>query len=542
MVKTLMVRNRTRRDSAISWVAERLHRRSGPIFVSAAFLCLGLIYFFVWGTVGQHTQSLWISPQDLWITYFASSQLAHGHFGDIYQSKVSFVEFPGILIALAPLGALSNVFHTTVLEVTRNGTLPAQGISLRAANIPFLNAQEFHFGGTTYVSHPQWVAWVDPYALLLSCTALFACDALAERLQVPRPRRMVLCLAEAVLLWNVTVWWGHPEDAVAVALAIYALIFVLDGRFVGAGWLFGAAVVFQPLVLLMLPVLLAKAGRRHGVGFALRSMVPAAVLLAVPLIASPRNTLRALFDQPSSPNVNHATPWTALSPSLGGHGAGLTVAAGPVRVLAILLAVGLGVWVYRQWLDRPELLAWACALALALRSYTESVMTDYYAWAALAVALVVAARGSRWRFEISIFLAVATTIVAQWKLGWLPWWVIQVAGLTGLIVAASQPKPLAVPKLRAEPAHAGIGAARLGSGSAAAKKAAGRRGSQPSSVANRGQPGTNKAKAGKAGASTTKKASTAKNNRANRARTAAGGRGHPEAGGRKPGAPQPNKP
>ena len=282
-----MVGNRARRHSGFSWLAERLHRRSGPIFVSAAFFCLGLIYFFVWGTVGQHTQSLWISPQDLWITYFASSQLAHGHFGDIYQSKVSFVEFPGILIALAPLGALSNVFHTTVLEVTRNGTLPAQGISLRAANIPFLNAQEFHFGGTTYVSHPQWVAWVDPYALLLSCTALFACDALAERLQVPRPRRIVLCLAEAALLWNVTVWWGHPEDAVAVALAVYALIFVLDHRFAGAGWLFGAAVVFQPLVLLMLPVLLAKADRRHGIGFALRSVIPAGVLLAVPLIASP---------------------------------------------------------------------------------------------------------------------------------------------------------------------------------------------------------------------------------------------------------------
>jgi hypothetical protein len=273
-------------------VAGRLGRSRGLIFVSAGFVCRGLLYLFVWGTVGRGTQSLWISPQGLWITYFASSQLAHGHIGDIYQSNVSFVEFPGILLSLAPLGALSNVFHTTVLEVTRNGTLPAQGISLHAANIPFLNAQDFHFSGTTHVSHPQWVEWVGPYALLLSCSALFAYDALAERLQVPRPRRLALCVAEAVLLWNVTVWWGHPEDAVAVALAIYALIFVLDERFVGAGWLFGAAVVFQPLVLLMLPVLLAKAGRRYGIGFALRSVIPAAVLLAVPLIASFRVTLR----------------------------------------------------------------------------------------------------------------------------------------------------------------------------------------------------------------------------------------------------------
>jgi hypothetical protein len=532
-----MVGNRTRRHSGFSWLAERVHRRSGPIFVSAAFFCLGLIYFFVWGTVGQHTQSLWISPQDLWITYFASSQLAHGHFGDIYQSKVSFVEFPGILIALAPFGALSNVFHTTVLEVTRNGALPAQGISLRAANIPFLNAQEFHFGATTYVSHPQWVAWIDPYALLLSCTALFACDALAERLQVPRPRRIALCLAEAALLWNVTVWWGHPEDAVAVALAVYALIFVLDGRFAGAGWLFGAAVVFQPLVLLMLPILLAKAGRRHGIWFVLRSVIPAGVLLAVPLIASPANTLRALLDQPSSPNVNHATPWTAVSPNLGGHGPGLTVAAGPVRVLAILLAIGLGVWVFRRWRERPELLVWACALALALRSYTESVMTDYYAWAALAVALVVAARASRLRFDLAIALAIATTVLAQWKLGWFPWWLIQVAGLTGLLIVASQPKPLAVPKPRAGPAQSGSRGASSGRPvSAAAKKPAGKSSRQPTPVPNRGQPGTTAAKA------SAKKASTAKSNKASRSRTTAGANGHSEAKtGLTREAPQPKK-
>ncbi len=366
------------------------------------------------------------------------------------------------------------------------GCCRRKGFLCRAANIPFLNAQEFHFGNTTYVSHPQWVTWVDPYALILSCTALFACDALAERLQVPRSQRVVLCLAEAVLLWNVTVWWGHPEDAVAVALAIYALVFILEGRFAGGGWLFGAAVVFQPLVLLMLPILLAKAGRRHGIGFAFRTVVPAGVLLAVPLIASPTNTLRALLDQPSSPNVNHATPWTAVSPSLGGHGPNLTVAAGPVRVLAILLAIGLGVWVYRRWRERPELIAWACALALALRSYTESVMTDYYAWAALAVALVVAARTSRFRFHLAIALAIATTVLAQWKLGWFPWWLIQVAGLTGLLIVASQPKPLVLAKPRPTPGRTRSSVAVGGrSGPGSPKNSGARRQGSPSSAQSR---------------------------------------------------------
>ncbi len=320
--------------------------------------------------------------------------------------------------------------------------MPALHFAASAPNIPFLNAEEFHFQGNVYVSHPQWVAAVDPYVLMLSCTALFACDALAERLQVSRQRRVVLSVVEAVLLWNVVVWWGHPEDAVAVAFAVYALIFALDKRFVGAGWLFGAAVVFQPLVLLMLPVLLAMAGRRSGLGMAIRSLLPAAALLLVPLIANFRATLHTLVDQPSSPNFDHATPWTALSPNLGGQGQLLKVAAGPVRIVAVLLAVGLGVWVFKRWLGRPELLAWACVLALALRSYTESVMTDYYAWAALAVGVVVAGRCSRIRFGVAIVLALATSLLAQWKLGWLPWWSIQIAGLTALLAVCSQPKPM----------------------------------------------------------------------------------------------------
>ena len=441
------------------WV-QRMDRRIWPLGVSVAFVILGLAYFFRWGSVGQHTPSVWISPTDLWFTYFASSQLAHGHFGSIYNSSANFVEFPGILIALAPLGALSNAFHTPLFEVTKTQTVPALHFAASAPNIPFLNAQEFHFQGNVYVSHPQWVAAVDPYVLLLSCTALFACDALAERLQITRQRRAVLSVVEAALLWNVTVWWGHPEDAVAVALAVYALVFALDKRFVGAGWLFGAAVAFQPLVLLMLPVLLAMAGRRSGPGMAIRSLVPTAALLLVPLIANFQVTFHTLVDQPSSPNFDHATPWTALSPNLGGHGNLLKVAAGPVRILAILLAVALGIWVFRRWLKRPEMLAWACVLALALRSYTESVMTDYYAWAALAVGVIVAGRCSRLRFGIAIVLALATTLLAQWKLGWLPWWSIQVAGLTALLVVCSQPEPLALAatKQSGRPARSGSGA------------------------------------------------------------------------------------
>ena len=423
-------------------VTEPFQRRIWPFLVSITYIVLAETYFFRWAPVVQHIPSSWTMPYDYAYTYLAASQLAHGHFGSIYNSHVGIVGFPGIVIAMAPLGALSNVFHTTLLEVVGNHVYVVQHYSAHFSSIPFLTPGWLVVGGKFLVADPQWSIAVCSYALLLGCTALFACDALARRLQVSQSRRAILSFVEAVLLWNVTVLWGHPEDSVAVALAIYALIFALDGRFVGAGWLFGVAVAFQPLVLLMLPVLLAMAGRRSGLGVALRSILPAAVLVIVPLIANFSVTYDALAKQPNYPNRDHATPWTAFSPHLGGHGLDLAVAGGPGRVVAILLAVFVGIWVANRWRERPELLVFVCALVFAFRSYTESVMDAYYPWAALAVGVVVAARCSRWRFSLAIALAIAATIIAQWNLGWLPWWTIQIGALTAFLVVVAQPKPL----------------------------------------------------------------------------------------------------
>ena len=414
----------------------RVGRRSWPIGVAIFYVALGLLYCFRWDSVVLHIPSCWVWPNDLWGSYRASSNMAHGHFGSIYT--FGFLEFPGILVALAPFGALSGVLHTSFLQIaTANRLPPAYPQSFVGPGL--VGSPVYHSSAGYFVVHPQWLLLVAPYALILSSIALFAFDALAERLQISRPRRAVLCVAEAVLLWNMTVRWGHPEDAVAIALAVYALIFALDGRFVGAGWLIGAALAFQPLVLLMLPPLLAFAGRRNVLGMAIRSVLPAGVLIAAPLIANFRATVHALVDQPSSPSLNHATPWTALSPNVGG---GL-VAAGPIRILGLVLAGGIGIWIYRRSVTRPGLIVWSCALGLALRPYTESVMTAYYPWAALAVGLVVAAQFGR-RFGVAVVVAIATTVLAEQHLGWLPWWTIQIAGVTGLIFVAAPPKPLAL--------------------------------------------------------------------------------------------------
>jgi len=175
------------------------------------------------------------------------------------------------------------------------------------------------------------------------------------------------------------------------------------------------------------------------VGLVIRGVVPVAAITVAPLIAAWHDTTHALATQPSRPDFgnNYRTPWTFLAPKLA-HG---TVGAGPLRSAVLVLAAGVGWW-SKRWRERPEMIAWAVALALALRIYLETVMTPYYIWPALAVGLVVAARGSLNRFGIAIVFAILTTVIAQWRLGWFPWWIMEVAGVTGLLVVASRPEPI----------------------------------------------------------------------------------------------------
>ena len=382
----------------------RLRRRAWPLAVTVAFVVTGMAYSLFWAPVVRH-HPYWIDPGDLWATYRSAHYVGWGDLGGVYGAGTGLVTFPGILLLLAPVAMLTGALGLTE-------TFPK------------------------FLAHPTAWLVLGPYEFLLSAVALFACDALAERLGVGRGRRVALCVAEAIVLWNVSVMWGHPEDAVAVGLALYAFVFALDGRWTGAGWLFGAALATQPLVLLMFPVLLALGGRRQVVGLASRAVFPAVALVLTPLISQFHATTHALLDQPNYPGLDHATPWTALAPVLGGRGNSLVVAAGPGRVVALVMACALGWWA-RRWRHEPALIVWAAAAALALRCFTESVMVDFYVWPALAVGLAAAACVGRWRLAAATAAAVFTTAAAQWRLGWLPWWALVTAGLVVVLAVGT---------------------------------------------------------------------------------------------------------
>ena len=155
---------------------KRLKRRKWPILLSFAYVLLGLLYCFRWGSIVQHVPSLWLIPKDLPHTYYAATALAHGHFGAIYQPGVAFLSYPGILIAFAGLGALSNVFGGSIVEIRLNDQLLAHPQVFHVNNVnSLLLAKSPGFSyGREYVLHATIFTALIPTALVVSCVALFA--------------------------------------------------------------------------------------------------------------------------------------------------------------------------------------------------------------------------------------------------------------------------------------------------------------------------------------------------------------------------------
>jgi hypothetical protein len=395
------------------WVSRRMF----PLAGSAGLLLVGM-FSTTWGP-SLLGRTEWALPYDLWGTLIATTRLAHGDIGGVYAPGTGLISLPGAAVILLPCAAL----------------ISALGLSLAIPGPHNL--------------HPAVWLLAGPYQIALCCVTLFAADALAERLGVGLAKRGLLAAASAGILWSVSARWGHPEDAVAVGLLLYAAAAQSRGAAGRAGWLAGAAVCVQPLVLLALPVLLAMLPWRRMVPYLVRAALPSAALLAVAAAANWHATYTAVTSQPNSPVINHPTAWTSLAPQLAGH----NVAAGPFRLTTILLACLAAAAIRHRWQARlvdqgparqaqpgwttAELadVLWWVAVTLALRSFFEPVMVSYYPWPPMAVALIAAATLSWPRLLAAGVLAGGLTAAAQGPSHavWI-WWVPLVAGLVVLLL------------------------------------------------------------------------------------------------------------
>ena len=379
-------------------------RRLFPLLATVVMTAVGMAGT-IWGP-RYYGKTAWALPDDLWGTLIAAQRLAHLNLAGLYTLPTQLVSLPGTAVILVPA--------IVVIDVTglRLGLPSAHG------------------------AYPAVWLFAGPYQVAISAVTLFAADAIAERLGATRPKRFWLAAFGATALWSVTIRWGHPEDAVAIGLLLYAVLALAESKTSRSAWLAGAAVAVQPLVLLAFPLLAAVVEPRRLAGYLARAAAPAALLLAAAAAANWTATVHAVTSQPNSPAIDHPTPWISLvsapvrRPGGGragqdpGHRGGLRMRAGRGAPLAGG-AAGPGRWGHEALAE----LLWWIAVTLALRSVFEPVMVAYYLWPPLAVALAAAARD--WsRLLPTGCVAVVLTFFSQvqWRNPW-SWWTPMVIGL-----------------------------------------------------------------------------------------------------------------
>ena len=388
-------------------------RRAFPLLATLGLILIGMAGT-IWGPVYYH-ETAWAVPDDLWATLVAAQRLLHLDLAGLYTAPTNLVSFPGAAVILVPVAALMDL-----------------------AGIPIQAGRQG--------AHPAGWLLAGPLETILSALVLFAADALAQRMGVNLLKRFLLAAASAIALWNVSVRWGHPEDAVAIGLLLYAVLAVSNERPNRAAWLAGCAVAVQPLALLAFPLLaIAAVEPKRLPGFVVRAAIPSTALLAAAAAANWTATVHAVTNQPNAPTVDHPTPWIYLT-QLAPHMSDGSVAAGPARALAVLVACGCAAITWRRWrtarlagMWRPDDLAallWWVAVTLALRTVFEPVMVSYYVWPPLAVALVAASRD--WlRLLPAAATATVLTFLSQvsWRNPWV-WWTPIVVVLALTLVSA----------------------------------------------------------------------------------------------------------
>jgi len=252
----------------------------------------------------------------------------------------------------------------------------------------------------------------------------------------------------------------------AIALCLLALMSLIDGRWPRAGWLFGFAVVMQPLVLSLLPLAVGFTVPSRRMAFSIRALALPVVLVGCVFAAAPGNSYRAVVEQPTQPWTDHATPWIGTSPVLvparsylgvrpgvvsqGGHlrfvsekvwvHLGPVVAGGPSRWPYLLVAAGIGIFVVRRRSQLGgEQLIWLAGAVLALRCAFEAVMTPYYLGPPLIVLLLAGAFRSSKALGWTWALALAVTVYSYARLEPWVWWSPIVLTMALLLVLVRPP-------------------------------------------------------------------------------------------------------
>ena len=419
----------TRSGASDTWIG----RHRYPLWGITAML----MAFYIWTLVlAERIYGTWQAGGDAWNVWGAPQFVSRGWYGAMYRAAPTIPIFPLWLLVLTPVRAVCDALGLT------GGSL---------------------FHGVNWAPHHP-TAWLvyGPVCVLAAGAVLFAGDALAGALGVKAKNRMMLTACLALLAFYIAVFFAHPEYLLATALLLYALLAIHDGRPGRAGWLAGAAIATTPLVVLALPVLIARLSRDTWRRFGTRMLALPMLLLAPPFLTDPRTTWDAVGSQPTyirptmtgpTFGLDHPTPLVTFAHQVGRNPDGMRVViAGPVRLVVVAL-VAMGIFALARRRPTLEWAIFVCGIALLARQLSEPVMNPYYLVPGFAVLAIVLACRSMPRALAGIVAAIAAIGAASLRMPPWPYFVL-VASASALCVWSawpSSPLPSSTSRQAAEP-------------------------------------------------------------------------------------------
>ena len=372
-----------------------------PLALTLVFISTGMAYSLWWPDIVRHTPYYWADPSDIWSSVRAAHFVQWGGLSYVYSYHSSLLTLPGFDILLAPVAAICSA-----LKLSESSPI-----------IPLYKPQ-------------AWLV-IGPYCLAFSGLVLFGADALARSLSISRGRRRVLVIACVAAVWPAVAMWGHPEDAVALGLAAYALLALSRDRMVLAGWLLGGAIAMQLFVVLIVPVFIGIAGLRKATAMLMRAAVLPGFLLVAVLVPDFHDAVWTLTHQPGYPSILHPTPWMGLAPRINR----LEVSSGPVHFFALAMSIGLG-FLARRWRASWPTIVWLAAVSLAVRCVFEPVMVPYYVMPPVVLALVVGAARGRLRWSLTLAAGLGVTVMTFSHASEWTYWCEMTALLIAMFVLA----------------------------------------------------------------------------------------------------------
>jgi hypothetical protein len=209
---------------------------------------------------------------------------------------------------------------------------------------------------------------------------------LADAGQPQAVQAMVVGLAVVNPLTFRALHWGHPEELLAGALCVGAVLAALRERQVAAGLLLGLALATkQWAVLAVLPVMLATGGRRRTM-LALAAGVTGTFML--PLLVGNTDQFRSVATAAAGQDASAAltTPWSIWWPfadlvALPGRGARYLAPDWVPTIshpLIVAVAIPLAAVLWRRRDRRPDDALLLLTLLLLLRCLLDNWNNDYY--------------------------------------------------------------------------------------------------------------------------------------------------------------------